>query len=229
MRIAVIVPSLNEAEKIAACLASIREALPKAICIVVDGGSDDDTLTIAENTENVYCFAYGGSRAAAMNFAACDVDADVLLFLHGDTRIDARAGALIDEVMKDPDVIGGSFHLGFDRDHPALRFYAWGSRLNVALTSYGDQGLFVRREAFEKMGGFSDWPFLEDLDMQLRLRRKGRMVKLPIPALTSSRRYLRYGFIRQQMRNTLLVLAFMLGVSPAQLARFYSYRHSAHS
>ena len=102
-----------------------------------------------------------------------------------------------------------------------LRFFSLFTRINHILFTYGDQGLFVRKDMFQIIGGFRDIPLMEDVDIQRRLRRKGRFVKIRHPVVTSARRYRAEGSIRQQIMNIILVAFYHGGVSPARLKRYY--------
>jgi GT2 family glycosyltransferase len=95
-------------------------------------------------------------------------------------------------------------------------------RVRLWSLPYGDQGIFVRRDVFDRLGGYRDWPLMEDVDFVRRLRRTGRMVELPSALVTSARRWERDGWFRRSSRNIALVLLFMAGVPPATLARWYS-------
>jgi rSAM/selenodomain-associated transferase 2 len=160
-------------------------------------------------------------RGSALNVGALATTAEILLFLHADTALPREARAIINAAVADPSVVGGCFRLRFDARNATLRFYAWFTRFDTAFTTFGDQAYFVRRQAFEQVGGFPQWPILEDVEMRRRLKRAGRFVKLPAPVVTSARRFRRHGAIRQQLRNAAIIALFYLGSSPEQLARWY--------
>lgn len=102
-----------------------------------------------------------------------------------------------------------------------LRCYAWCTRVQFRLFHYGDQGIFVRRAAFEALGGVREWPLMEDVDFLARLRAAGRVVLVPLPVTTSARRCMRHGVVRQQLRNAAPVALYFLGLSPTRLASWY--------
>jgi GT2 family glycosyltransferase len=156
-----------------------------------------------------------------MNAGAAAASGDVLLFLHADTHLPPDAGTLVASALADPRVVAGSFFLGFDSTHPLLRLSSIASRLNVRWTTYGDQAFFFRRAVFEQVGGFAPVPLFEDVELQERVRNLGRCVKIQRPVISSARRFLRVGIVRQQLRNALLLAAYHLGVSPARLAVWY--------
>jgi rSAM/selenodomain-associated transferase 2 len=219
--IAVVVPVLNEAAVLEAFLADLLRRPGRFRVLLVDGGSSDGTLAIAARFPAVQVVRSARGRAAQMNAGAREASEDVLLFLHADTCLPADAFHLVTETLAAPGVAGGCFRLAFDRDDPWLRTYSFFSRINHPLFTYGDQGLFLRREVFQTIGGFQEMPILEDVEIQTRLRRAGRFVKVPQAVVTSARRFVCCGPVRQQAVNAGLVLLYHLGVSPARLKRFY--------
>ncbi|HST57768.1 MAG TPA: hypothetical protein VLK84_03700 [Longimicrobium sp.] len=115
---------------------------------------------------------------------------------------------------------GGTFTLRFDADHPLLRLYGGCTRL--PWFRYGDQGIFIRRPVFERLGGYRELPLLEDVDLLRRMRRSGRLAVVHRPVTTSARRFVERGIVRQQALNAAILLAHALGVSPARLAGWYA-------
>ena len=222
--ISVIIPALNEASTIAPCLSQFNDQREAHEIIVVDGGSRDHTLEVVRTFPGVRSLAgLGRGRGRQMNQGARIAKGDILLFLHADTLIPSGGLSMIRSVMdKDSGNLAGSFSLRFDRQSPLLRLYALLSRINHILFTYGDQGLFMRRETFEQVGGFPDISLMEDAAIQKRLRQTGRFVKLGHPVVTSARRFVSRGIIRQQCINIALVALYYAGVSPYRLKRFYN-------
>jgi len=219
--ISIIVPVLNEAATLTATLHPLVGA-PDSELIIVDGGSQDGTVNVAgQFTGQVFKGARG--RGNQMNFGALQARGDILLFLHGDTALPASALDMIRRALDDDMVAGGAFRLRFASTGRALKIIAWGANLRSRLFGlpYGDQALFVRRSAFEGIGGFSPWPLMEDVDLVRRLKRTGRMVLLPEAVTTSARRWEREGVLWTTIRNSLLLLGFRLGISPVWLAQWY--------
>lgn len=223
MRISVIVPALNEAGCIAACLGSVRAQGMDTEVLVVDGGSTDATADIAARHARVVRGVRG--RGAQMNAGARVSTGDVLLFLHADTVLHPRALAGMRRALMDRRVAGGTFTMRFDVAHPLLRLYGWCTRLRWF--RYGDQGIFLRREVFERLGGYRELPLLEDVDLLRRMRRHGRLAVVPRPVTTSARRFVERGIFRQQLVNGAILAAYALGVSPARLAGWYAGRRRA--
>ena len=150
-----------------------------------------------------------------------------LMFLHDDTVLPSDAPALLAQAMADPALDMACFRIRFDRDHWLLRLYAFASRFESLLTTFGDQAMVIRRSAFHEIGGFPDWPLFEDVELARRLRRRGRIRKLPAAVITSARRYEANGLLRQQLANGLLLARFLLGASPHRLARIYERQAGA--
>ncbi len=191
--------------------------------IVVDGGSVDGTPELAQPHAQVMDSPRG--RAAQMNAGARVAAGDVLLFLHGDSRIAPGALAQMRQTLDNPRVAGGSFTLIFDVDNIWLRFYAFCSTIDWLCFRYGDQGIFVRRAIFEQLRGYAEIPLMEDIDLMRRLPRYGRRVLIRhYPVTTSARRFVEHGIVRQEALNVALVTAWFLGAAPHTLARWYAAR-----
>ena len=219
--ISVVIPTLNEAEGIGACIGGLLEAAWGHEIIVVDGGSRDATPDIVRCFDRVRLLHAERGRGRQMNRGAEAASGGTLLFLHADSRLPAGAFAMIENALERPGAVAGAFSLGFDREHPLLRIYALFSRINHILFTYGDQGLFLRRSVFARIGGFREIPLMEDVEIQRRLRRMGRFVKIRRPVTTASRRFSARGILRQQALNTLIVSLYFAGVAPGRLARLY--------
>ena len=224
LSIGVVVIALNEAEAIGGCLehlsALLREDGPGEV-VVSDGGSVDGTAEIAARYAPVVTAPRG--RANGLNAGAAQASGDVLLFLHADTRLPARGLTAVRTALADDTVVGGRFRLAFDRQTPALRLtQAWINVRDALLGGYtGDQAVFVRRETFERLGGYAPLPLMEDLDFARRLGRAGRVVRLSESVVTSARRWQRAGTWRTNLRMIALRWLYYLGVSPARLAQHY--------
>ena len=219
--ISIILPVLEESAALPATLHPLVGE-PAVELIVVDGDSHDATVDVARQfTDKVFKGARG--RANQMNFGALQAKGDILLFLHGDTALPPSALEQVRRTMNDDTVAGGAFRLRIASPRHALKVVAWGANLRSRLFGlpYGDQALFVRRSAFNTIGGFSPWPLMEDVDLVRRLKRAGRVVLLPDAVVTSARRWEREGIVWTTARNSLLLLGFWLGVPPAWLANWY--------
>ncbi len=160
-------------------------------------------------------------RGTQCNAGAQAATGELLLFLHDDTELPREAIACIDRAFGDPRVGAACFRLRFDRAHWLLGLYAACSRVESVLTTFGDQGLVIRRRVFDDLGGFPDWPLFEDVELARRLRQRSRLVKLPATVTTSAVRFERNGMLRQQLLNAMLLARFLLGAKPEDLAARY--------
>ena len=170
MNISVIVPVLNEEKSIAATLDALQALAPHEI-IIADGGSSDRTAEIVARFQ-VKLVASQRGRARQLNRGARQASGDVLLFLHADCRLPTSALNDIGAALSDARFLGGRFDVELDGKHWLLplvgRMISYRSRVSKVGT--GDQGIFVRREVFERMQGFQDIPLMEDIAFAARLR-----------------------------------------------------------
>lgn len=222
--ISIIIPVLNESQTIGSCLIRLIEQIKHHEIVVVDGGSDDDTLDIVRTYPDVKWLCSPAGRGNQMNRGAEAAEGDLLLFLHADTCLPPGGLSKIESLMAKEGIVAGCFSLSFEESGFLLSLYALFSRINHLLFTYGDQGLFMTRRIFELIGGFQKIPIMEDVEIQKRLRKMGRFVKIRQPVVTSPRRFLAYGIIKQQVLNMGLVLFYHAGFSPFWLKRFYVYR-----
>lgn len=222
MSIGIVVPVYNEAALLATSLEHLRGVIGREPVVVVDGGSGDGSAEIAGRFFPVEQ-AGAPNRGAQMNRGAARLQTDVLLFLHADSQLPAGFQGEVRRALSEPDVAAGCFRLRFDDDHPLLRLYGWLTRLPGRWLHFGDQAIFVRREIFERMGGFRELPLLEDVEFLRRLGKRGRFRIAGAEVVTSARRFRRRGLLLQQLRNAALVALFEAGVSAERLAMFYPH------
>lgn len=220
--ISIIIPVLHEEGYIGATLKHLYSLKGNFEVIVIDGGSRDKTLEIVNQYPGVQVFSSEKGRAAQMNRGALHARGEILLFLHSDTYLPPDAYMRIVEYLENPDHIGGSFYLTFDKKHILLNFYSWCSRWSAEFFTYGDHAIFVKKGIFQKIGGYKQLPFLEDVEIQKRLRNAGKFKKLKCAVLTSARRFENVGVIKQLVIDVLLVSFYKTGVPPARLKQFYS-------
>jgi rSAM/selenodomain-associated transferase 2 len=219
--VSVIIPTLDEAGIIEKTLQALLGHPGEFEVIVADGGSRDGTLEELEGFPDVTKISSPSGRATQMNAGARAAAGDVLFFLHADSTLPAGAISAVRQALADPSVSGGAFQLKFDDSRLFFKTLAFFSRLNHILCTYGDQGLFLRAETFRAIGGFRDLPVMEDVEIQKRLRAAGRFVKIPLPIVTSARRYRKKGPWRQHLQTSLIVLGFHLGIPARSLAGCY--------
>jgi len=213
-RLSVVVPALNEASGLRAALEALAPLRARGHeVIVVDGGSSDDTVRIAQGLADRVIHAQRG-RALQMNAGARAASGDVLLFLHADTRLPPGAETLVFSS------VWGRFDVQIDGRHPLLKVVAWAMNLRSRLTGIatGDQAIFVRREAF---AGFPEIAIMEDVAFCAAMKRRGPPACLREKVVTSGRRWESRGVLRTIFLMWSLRLLYFLGVSPQQLIRFY--------
>ncbi len=221
-RISVIIPALNEAANIVALLAALHplRRLGHQI-ILVDGGSTDRTAQLAAPWCDHVLTAPRG-RAAQMNVGAAKATGDLLWFLHADSP---PGPPVLHQIRTVAGGRGawGRFDVRLGGDAWLLRVVSWSMNLRSRLSGIctGDQGIFVRRELFQRLGGYADISLMEDIELCTRLRRIARPRCLPGPLLTSSRRWEQAGILRTILLMWRLRLAYFLGADPVQLARRY--------
>jgi rSAM/selenodomain-associated transferase 2 len=219
VRIAVVIPTLHEADRVERAIESARA--PGVEIIVADGGSRDATRERAV-AAGARVVSGPPGRARQLETGARSTNAEAILFLHADTRLPAGWLGAVEGALADRAVVGGAFSFRFAEPGLALRAVEWGVRARLALGGlpYGDQALFARRSALEAIGGVPQAPIMEDLDLVRALRRQGRLVLLPLAVTTSPRRYAR-GALRHMLRNWAALAAWRLGVDRARVAAWY--------
>lgn len=219
--ISIVVPVLDEAGGLAAFLESLQGFRQRGHQVIVaDGGSGDGSSGIARAlADNVVVAARG--RAIQMNAGAAAASGDALLFLHADTRLPAHADRCILDALAR--ACWGRFDVRIEGRSRALPFIAAAMNLRSRLTGIatGDQAMFMRRDVFERLGGFAPIPLMEDIEMSRRLKRAGAPACLSARVTTSGRRWDDRGAIRTVLLMWGLRGAFWLGADPAGLARRY--------
>ena len=189
--------------------------------IVVDGGSTDDTVSVAKQfTKKVFTCPPG--RARQMNEGARNAEGEILLFLHADAHIThGGLGKIAPAVIGIP-AVGGAFQLGIDSGNFFLRTILLFANLRTRITKipYGDQGIFITKSTFQKIGGFPDIPIMEDVELAKKMKKEGKIALLKEMVFTSPRRWEQEGIIWTTLKNRGLMMAYLLGISPKQIARW---------
>lgn len=203
--ISIIIPTLNERGNIGELLAGLPTG-PDLEIILVDGGSDDDTLAIAGRFPHVKTLAGAPGRGLQMNTGALASRGELLVFLHADTRLGGEHLATLRRLVHDSAFQAGAFRFALQPELQALKFIAWGvnARCRLFGLPYGDQALTVRRDLFFRVGGYVHRR-PEDLDLVIRLKKSTRLRLLEPPTATSARRWLEQGHLRTTLRNYLFL------------------------
>jgi rSAM/selenodomain-associated transferase 2 len=222
MNLSIIVPVLNEAPDIEAALRALAPYRRRgAEVVVVDGGSSDGTADLARPLADRVIETPRG-RAVQMNAGAAAAAGDALLFLHADTRLPGDADRLVLDGLTHR--AWGRFDVRFD-DGGWLRLVAIMMNTRSRLTGIctGDQALFVRRDAFEAIGGFPSIALMEDIAASARLKRVSRPLCVHDRVTTSGRKWRKHGILRTILLMWRLRLAYFFGTDPVRLAREYGY------
>jgi rSAM/selenodomain-associated transferase 2 len=223
MLVTIIIPTLNEEREIERLITTLRQADSDCEILVADGGSTDKTVALA-NALNVAVVHCPRGRGQQMRTAAQQAKGEILWFVHADTNPPPDSLAHIRATLRNPQIVGGNFGLEFDGGTRAARclttVYPALRRLQLC---YGDSGFFIRRDVYEKIGGFRPLALFEDLDLLRRMKRNGKFVHLPCKIVTSSRRFEQKNFALVWLHWTTLQVLYWLGVSPNTLARWYRH------
>ena len=227
--IAIIIPTFNEARALPRTLFYLRAHHFNEV-IVVDGGSQDQTVAVANeqlaglSQRDATVIVTARSRAQQMNAGAAAAQSDILLFLHADTYLPPGSRPAIERVMEKPHYIGGRFDVQFEHAHGwawvISALMNWRSRLSGIAT--GDQAIFVRRDWFQQMGGYADLPLMEDIEFSTRLKQWGKTAALPAKVTTSFRRWEQRGVVPTILQMWLLRFLYWVGICPHRLHRWYA-------
>lgn len=219
--ITIIIPVLNEEKTIANCLKNIIELPGQKELIVVDGGSLDNTVEIASRYAKVISSPKG--RAKQMNSGAKAAKGDILWFVHSDSRLHRNSLIEIEKTIEE-NYIGGCFRLYFyDLDTRFMKFVAHSSNLRAKYLKliFGDQGIFMRRDVFEKLGGFKDMELMEDWDFSKRIHGFGQMKMVDKKIGTSARRFQRGGQLKTLLKMHKIKVLYLIGLPPEKLNKIY--------
>ncbi len=219
-KLSVIIPTLNEEDHIHSTLLSLQDQPVEVI--VVDGGSQDKTIEIVRSFP-FKVLVTEPHRAKQMNMGAKIATGDILLFLHGDTKVPPDFVSQIITNLAKPDVVAGAFLLGIDDRKWDLRLVEWGVNLRSKLLElpYGDQGIFLSKQMFNQVGGFPEIGIMEDFILIKQLQKLGKIAIANTPVRTSPRRWQKLGVIKTTLVNQLVILGYYLGVQPDRLRDWY--------
>ncbi len=220
--IGIVIPVLNEVDNLPRLARDIRRLSVPHRVVVVDGGSSDDTSGVAGRLGWEVIGSRRG-RGAQMNAGARRMTTPWYLFVHADILIPEPAILELERVLERGNVTAAAWRLGIDSPGRWFRVIEWGAFLRNLLLGlpYGDQGLLVRREAFELAGGFPEIPVMEDVALVRALGRRGGVWRMRSKVFVSPRRWYREGPYRTWLRNVLLITLYLAGVSPNKLAHWY--------
>ncbi|MCK9608216.1 MAG: TIGR04283 family arsenosugar biosynthesis glycosyltransferase [Methylomonas sp.] len=224
-QLSIVIPVINEAAQLAEKLQTLQGLRDYCQLIVVDGGSDDNSPVVAAAWVEKVLHSQRG-RAIQMNVGAFEADADILLFLHADTRLPADAVSLIVDAVEQG-YRWGRFDVEFDSSRPVFKMIAFmmNGRSRLTGIATGDQAMFVTRQAFAAAGGFPEIALMEDISLSSRLKNLGWPCCLHAKVVTSARRWQQHGVLKTILLMWCLRLAYFFGADPNRLAAQY-YRKS---
>jgi rSAM/selenodomain-associated transferase 2 len=222
--LSVIIPALNEAGCIRELCAALQPLRSRGHeVILVDGGSDDQTLALGKPlVDRTLCSARG--RALQMRAGAAAANGTILWFLHADTGVPDNPDQLILAALENGRADWGRFDVLLSDKHVVLRSVAYlmNLRSRISGIATGDQGIFVRRSLYEQAGGIPSLPLMEDIALSRALKKHGRPACIRQKLLTSARRWQKHGIARTILTMWGLRLAYFIGISPHHLAKYYA-------
>jgi rSAM/selenodomain-associated transferase 2 len=219
--ISVIIPTYKEASCLSSALEAVKANSGRREVLVVDAASEDGTSEVVAAYGGKFLVCPRRQRAAQMNLGAQHAEGETLIFLHADTLLPPAAFTKIDKALGNPAVAGGAFARKFQSPSLFLYFTSHLAELRSRGMGWflGDQAIFVRRNVFERMGGYRDFDLFEDLDFARRLRVQGRVATLRPQVISSGRRFDRQGPVRTTLADLLLTIRYLSGADPNTLAR----------
>lgn len=226
MKISVIIPTINEDSTITQTLEVISRLVNVDEIVIVDGGSSDKTIEIIEDYQTVKdlkLVKFGeANRGKQMHEGTKSASGEIFWFIHADTQPKQGSGAEIKKYMRFEEVVGGNFDIIFSGESRWAKFLTWlYPHLFAIGLAYGDSAFFVRKSAYDAVGGFRDYPLFEDVDLFKRLRKKGRFVHISMPVTTSSRRFENRSFVWTFAKWSIRQGLFWFGVPPKYLGKTY--------
>jgi rSAM/selenodomain-associated transferase 2 len=221
--ISIVIPFYRDSEALARLLSACDLTADARVVDVIVAGTEADRDALAPlraRWPSVRWVVSPRGRARQMNAGAAFARGTWLVFLHADTLLPPQGCDAISTANRDPRVALGCFRFALDSASVCARVIEWGVRVRVAVCAlpYGDQALFMRRELFERLGGYADVPIMEDVDLVRRALRHGRLFTASVQALTSARKWEQDGWGRRTMKHLRLITLYFLGVTPERLA-----------
>jgi rSAM/selenodomain-associated transferase 2 len=225
MTISVVIPVFHEEALINDAITHLEsmESDDAIEIIVVDGGTEAETLRVVSSSRVKGIISEKG-RGRQMNAGAAAAHGDIVVFLHVDTELPLQGFKEISQVMGTEGFVGGAFDLAIADRAPIFRMIERVASLRSRLTRipYGDQAIFLKRDYFLEMGGYKDFPLMEDVDLMRRVKKKGgRLCFIDKKVKTSSRRWREEGILTCTLRNWTITLLYLFGVAPERLAKWY--------
>jgi rSAM/selenodomain-associated transferase 2 len=225
--ISIIIPVLNESHRVNELISHLYslEGSEQAEIIVVDGSLDKGTLEAIRDVETIKIRSLQG-RGRQMNEGAKIAQGNSLVFLHADTELPHNALMLVRAAMENTKYVAGAFDLGIQSERLLFRLIERFASIRSRITRipFGDQAIFIRKDYFNTIGGYQEIPLMEDVEIMMRVRKRGDPISIIRQKVsTSPRRWEREGILFCTIRNWFLQILYFLGVSPERLKRFYRH------
>lgn len=220
--ISIIIPTFNEQESISALIGYLKKNSPIGLeIIIVDGGSTDETVKIAEKAGAIVESSPKKGRSRQMNIGAKISTNDILYFLHADTIPPSSFYYEIKTAIEQG-YEAGCYRLSFDNNHPLLTFYSWFTKFNIDIFRFGDQSLFVSKRVFELVDGFDEELIvMEDQEIVKAIKKESNFLIFNKSVITSARKYEKIGIIKLQLIFTAIIAMYYAGIDQQKIARFY--------
>lgn len=225
--LSIIIPTLNESQYIGKCLTTIDENVSESNdieIIIIDAGSSDSTLSLLTDGIRVRKEpSFAGNKSRSLNEGSKMALGRYLLFLDADTLVPKDFDLLIKQQLESKEMVGGAFEFEFDKKLPLLKFIEIINKIRYRYRQsyYGDQGIFVRKEVFDQIGGFPDLRLMEAAHLCQTLRQKGKLGLIRTPIITSSRRFEQGGILKVFFLDTIIWIKNFLGLDVQNYAEDY--------
>lgn len=221
----IIIPVCNEQETINASLEDLKKIIgvENAEIIVIDGDPSGSTINSIRSESIIRTTSVRG-RAVQMNKGAEIATGDFLVFLHADTSLPINAFKQIKKTVLDSRYDTGAFSLKLDSENMFIKIISFCANLRAFITGipFGDQAIFIKRDIFERIGGYPDIPIMEDIELMRRVKKTGGKIRIyKDEAITSARKWEKEGIFRTTFRNIILRMLYFFKIPPEQLARMY--------
>ena len=218
----IIIPTLNEEDNIQRLLQHLKSFKKDKEIIIVDGGSGDNTLKLAESFGVKICKSPPG-KGKQLNEGTKHAKGKILIYLHADTFLPTDAFNLVQEYFSRDEVRIATFKLSFDSNNFFMKTYCRFTNFDSMFTTFGDQAIIAKKEFINEMGGFPNIRIFEDVEFFRNVRKRTKIYKLPASVITSGRRFYKKGIITTQLLNIYFFILYLLKVSPDKIYKRYFY------
>ena len=224
-KFSIIIPVLHESDKVNSLIAHLYAQYSDEDCeiIIVEGNQNRDTIRVIPHKDIVVLVSETG-RGCQMNAGAAIARGEILIFLHADTQLPVNALDHISHLLEQQEYVGGAFDLAIRSHKLVFKIIAHVASLRSHVTRlpYGDQTIFLRKEYFDKIGGYREMPLMEDVELMQRIKRRGdKICILSDKVVTSPRRWEKEGALYCTLRNWIIMTLYLIGISPSTLAKYY--------